>query len=63
MVAYVALDTETPVEVDVERLGAGAGKVTCFECGGSGKSFLLPEFFPARTCLECKGAGFVLVSV
>jgi hypothetical protein len=63
MTAFVALDCETPVQVDVERLGAGAGKVVCFECSGSGVSPLPLELYPARVCVECKGSGLVLVSV
>jgi hypothetical protein len=63
MTAFVGMDSEAPVDVEVARLGAGAGKVRCFECGGTGVSPLPPELYPARTRGECKGTGFVLVSV
>jgi hypothetical protein len=63
MNAFVALDCDTPVEVDVERLGAGAGKVRCFACGGSGLSPLGREFQPDPLCAASKGSGHVLVSV
>jgi DnaJ-class molecular chaperone len=63
MTAFVALDCETPVQVDVERLGAGAGEVVCFKCSGSGVWPLPRELYPVRICVECKGSGFVLVSV
>jgi DnaJ-class molecular chaperone len=63
MTAFGGMDSDTPLVVEVERLGAGAGKVRCFECGGTGVSPLPPELFPARACVECKGTGFVWVSV
>ena len=65
MTAFVGMDSQTPVAVDVERLGAGAGKVRCFECSGSGTLDHFPEgyFQASRQCPDCKGAGFVLVSV
>jgi DnaJ-class molecular chaperone len=63
MTAFVGMDSDTPVGVEVVRVGAGAGKVRCFECDGTGVSPLPPELYPARTCVECKGTGFVLVSV
>jgi DnaJ-class molecular chaperone len=63
MTAFVAVDCDTPVEVDVECLGAGAGRVRCFECGGTGESVLPREIVWNRRCNDCKGSGFVLVSV
>ena len=63
MTAFVGVDSEAPLDVQVERLGAGAGKVRCFECDGTGVSPLPSELFPARVCIECKGTGFMLVSV
>jgi len=37
MTAYVGRNgASNPVPVEVERVGAGAGRVTCFECGGDG---------------------------
>ena len=63
MTAFAGMDSETPIDVEVERLGVGAGKVRCFECDGTGVSPLSAELFPARVCIECKGTGFILVSV
>jgi hypothetical protein len=58
---------ETEVAVEVEYLGCGAGWIVCPECGGDGdwlkfhpEPALHPEGFP---CVECKGTGWVLVSV
>ena len=63
MTAFVALDGNTPVDVRVERLGAGAGKVRCFECGGDGVCKFPREMVRDPKCPDCKGTGFVLVSV
>jgi hypothetical protein len=63
MTAFVALDCDTSVDVEVEPLGAGAGKVRCFECGGSGLSPLSREYQPDPACADCKGSGYLLVSV
>jgi hypothetical protein len=59
---------ETEVQVTVERLGCGAGRIICPECSGSGDwtRFLPdPDSLPEGklACVECKGTGFVLVSV
>ena len=35
MTGFVAQNCDTPVEVQVERVGVGAGRVKCFECGGA----------------------------
>jgi len=53
------------MDVDVQRLGAGAGKMRCPECAGDGK---WGKFFPeavgrSRPCPDCKGTGYILVSV
>jgi hypothetical protein len=63
MTAFVSHNCDTTVEVEVERVGVGAGQVKCFECGGTGISSFPAEEYPARTCNDCKGSGFVLVSV
>jgi DnaJ-class molecular chaperone len=63
MTAFAGYSCDTPVEVEVERVGVGAGRVKCFECGGTGVSSLPEELYPARTCNDCKGSGYVLVSV
>jgi hypothetical protein len=63
MTAFAGVASEAAVEVEVERLGAGAGKVRCFECRGTGICPLWPDLVPYRNCPECKGTGFVFVSV
>lgn len=63
MTAFVALDCNTPVDVEVERLGAGAGKVRCFECAGSGRSSFPKDMYAGGKCPDCTGSGFVLISV
>ena len=65
MIAFVGMDSQTPVAVDVEQLGAGAGRVRCFECSGAGTLDHFPDgYFPnGGKCPDCKGSGFVLVSV
>jgi hypothetical protein len=65
MTAFVAANCDTPMDAEVERLGVGAGKMRCPECEGDGnwgKFGLggLPRDFP---CPDCKGTGFILVSV
>jgi hypothetical protein len=58
---------DTEVEVDVEDLGCGAGRIVCRECGGDGdwtKFHPEPELHPEGIpCIECKGTGRALVSV
>ena len=65
MVAYLGFWRETEVEIWPVDLGCGAGEVDCFECGGTGD---WTPFHPdppegGVRCVECKGAGRVLVSV
>jgi hypothetical protein len=63
MMVYCALNCDTAVEIDVEDLGCGAGRITCLECGGDGKS-LWGEAMPGvEMCIDCKGSGYQLVSV
>jgi DnaJ-class molecular chaperone len=64
MTAFVALNGDTPIEVDVERLGGGAGRIRCPECDGSGNlSHFPPGTARPGPCVDCKGTGLVLVSV
>lgn len=65
MIAYLGFRRETEIEVEPEDLGCGAGRVTCFECGGDGdwtKFHPEPELGP-YPCVECKGTGKVLISI
>jgi DnaJ-class molecular chaperone len=63
MTAFAGDFSETPIEIKVQRLGAGAGKVRCFECGGTGVSTFSREMVPNPKCPDCKGTGYVLISV
>jgi hypothetical protein len=63
MTAFVVENCDSQVEVEVERVGVGAGQVKRFECGGTGVSPFPAELFPARTCVEWNGSGFILVSM
>ncbi len=54
---------KTEVACVVEDLGGGAGRTTCFECRGTGD---WTPFHPAgepAPCVECKGAGWVLICI
>jgi hypothetical protein len=67
MLIWRGFARETEVAVEVEPSGCGAGRIVCRECGGDGdwlkfhpEPELHREGFP---CVECKGTGWVLVSV
>jgi hypothetical protein len=51
MTAFGGDISVTPCEVEVERLRAGAGKVRCFECDGSGTMDHFPEGYSLRAQL------------
>jgi hypothetical protein len=53
-------DEELPVEV--RKLAAGAGEITCIECDGTGIWTVLPEDGPME-CTTCKGTGKILISI
>ena len=67
MTVYLGFKRETEVSVMPHDLGCGAGAVTCFECGGDGDwTKFHPELHSLREplkCVDCKGAGLVLVSI
>ena len=65
MTAYLGWYRDTAVECDVEVLECGAGRVTCFECGGTGDwSKFYPEPVPVPCiCVQCKGTGKQLISI
>jgi hypothetical protein len=65
MIAYLGHHRNTEVDVQVKDVGCGAGRVTCFECGGDGdwtKFHPEPELGPFP-CVACKGTGQVLISI
>jgi hypothetical protein len=65
MSIFCAFNTETEVTRDVRYLGAGAGQITCLECGGDGNwGRFAPEIVGIdMLCVQCKGTGCQLVSV
>lgn len=65
MTAYLGFRRETEVGCCVEDVGCGAGRVTCFECGGDGdwtKFHPEPETGPFP-CVACKGTGWIMISI
>lgn len=63
MTAYLGYLRETEVSCEVEILGLGAGRVVCFECGGTGDWTPFhpePELGPFA-CVTCKGTGKILI--
>ena len=65
MTAYLGIKRETAVDCEVEDVGCGAGRVICFECGGSGdwtQFYPEPELGPFP-CVPCKGTGFQLIDI
>jgi hypothetical protein len=54
MTAFVAENSDTQVEVEVERVGGGAGQVNCFECDGAGVSPFPADLNSARTASSAK---------
>jgi hypothetical protein len=65
MLVYCARNCDTAVEIDVEDLGCGAGRIKCLECGGDGNwgAFAPGIVPPEMKCPDCKGTGYLLVSV
>ena len=56
---------ETEVEVEVEHMGCGAGRIICRECGGDGdwlKFHPEPELHPDGFPVRRMGTGRILVS-
>ncbi len=48
----------------IEILGDGcAGRMTCFECGGTGDWPYGPTPAECGPCVDCKGTGKILVSI
>jgi hypothetical protein len=65
MTVYAAHNNDTPAEMLVADLGAGAGRIKCCECGDDrnwGK-FAPGMAPPEMKCPDCKGFGWLLVSV
>jgi hypothetical protein len=50
---------DTPIMTPIEVLGAGAGAITCPDCGGAGTV----EWTDApMECTRCKGVGKTLIA-
>ena len=65
MIGYFGWKRETEIECEPIDLGAGAGKIPCPECGGSGDWTQFhpePELGPFP-CVQCKGTGCYLISI
>jgi hypothetical protein len=62
MTLFAGASRDEKIPVEVRRLGAGVGEVTCLECDGTGIWTVLPDDGPIR-CTTCKGTGKVLISV
>lgn len=62
MTLFAGAYRDKKIPVEVRRLGAGAGVITCLECDGTGIWTVLPENGPIK-CTTCKGTGKVLISV
>jgi hypothetical protein len=60
-----AENCDSVMEADVTDLGAGAGRIRCSECGGDGgwSNFAPGMAPPGMKCPDCKGLGYLLVSV
>ena len=54
---------EGSISAAVEYLSCGAGKTKCLECGGTGDWPYGPTPDTCGPCIDCKGTGFILVSV
>jgi hypothetical protein len=55
----------TEAQVDVRPIAPGVGLIVCPECGGDQeryRSFFPPEL-RIKKCVDCKGKGFVCVSI
>ena len=67
MTAFAGRNCDQPIEVQSELLSAGAARVPCFECGGDGDSAKFhserEKLDRAVQCVDCKGTGYVLISV
>jgi hypothetical protein len=65
MLAFVGGNPECPVPVDVEYVAPGVGRVPCFECEGKPEDYakLFPPEVGVTKCVDCKGAGFVYISI
>jgi hypothetical protein len=51
-----------PVDMEV---APGAGRIVCPECGGDQECYrsLFPPELGVRQCVDCKGTGFILISI
>lgn len=55
----------TEAQVNVRPIAPGVGRIVCPECGGDQERYrsLFPPELGIAGCVDCKGAGFVFVSI
>ena len=55
----------TDAVVDVRPIAPGVGQIVCPECGGDQEAYrkLFPLELGIEHCVDCKGKGFVCVSI
>ena len=62
---YVAKNNDTALEVEVEPVAPGIGRVICPECEGHPENY--PSLFPpeigVNQCINCKGLGYIYVDM
>lgn len=51
------------LQIEVEDLGCGVGRIACPECLGTGKSQWPVEMTGVVECIDCKGTGRLLVGL
>lgn len=64
MQVFAGENLATAVEVDVEIVSPGVGKIVCLECDGDPEGY--PSLFPPEIgvtqCIDCKGRGWIYIS-
>ena len=63
MLVFGAHNCDSSRKVEVENLGCGAGRIRCLECHGTGKCQWPVEMTGLVECVDCKGSGYILVSI
>jgi hypothetical protein len=55
----------TEAAMQVRPIAPGVGQIVCPECGGDQERYrnLFPQEIGITQCIDCKGTGFVCVSI